>query len=273
MYNITCSIVLYNNSLPLLKAAINSFLNTELPVKLYLIDNSPYDTLRDINIDDRIEYVFNPSNPGFGTGHNIAIQKVQDNSAYHLILNPDISYKEGVLEQIVSFMDQNPEVGVLMPKVLFPDGKIQCLAKLLPTPLNFVVRRFVPIKRLREKIDYNFELKGSNYDKIISVPFLSGCFLLFRTEVLKQIGGFDENIFMYTEDIDICRRVIDSGYQSVFYPLVYVYHDHEVKSFKSFKNFKVYLKSAIYYFNKWGWFYDKRRKEINDRTLNQLKTS
>ena len=158
-----------------------------------------------------------------------------------------------------------------MPKVLYPDGRIQFLAKLLPTPLNFIVRRFIPITALKKIIDYNFELRMSGYNKIFDAPFLSGCFLFFRTSALEQIGGFDERIFMYTEDIDICRRIINTGYRSMFYSEVQVYHDHQKKSFFNFKNVKVYLKSAIYYFNKWGWFWDLNRMKINKDTLNKLK--
>ena len=88
-FEITGTIVLYKNSTDILLNTIRSFLNTELSVKLYLIDNSPTNELKDIALDPRLEYIHNPSNPGFGAAHNLAIKKVLDNSNYHLILNPD----------------------------------------------------------------------------------------------------------------------------------------------------------------------------------------
>jgi GT2 family glycosyltransferase len=269
--NISCSIVLYENDVEQLTNAIVSSLNTNLLSVLYLIDNSPNDSLRNIYNHEKVIYIHNPSNPGFGTAHNIAIEKCLRSSQFHLILNPDIYFDSNVLPEMVNYMASHTNIGVMMPKVLYPDGSIQYLAKLLPTLADFIFRRLIPIRALKNHINDRFELKKSNYDQILDVPFLSGCFLLFRTNVLEEIKGFDEKIFMYTEDIDICRRVIDAAYRCVFFPKVHAYHDHEKKSFKDLKNLKVYLKSAIYYFNKWGWFFDSRRVKINKATLKQIK--
>ncbi len=270
IYNVTASIVLYKNDREMLKKAFSSFLNSKLSSKLYLIDNSPTQELNDIISDSRVIYIHNPTNPGFGKAHNIAINKVIDTSKYHLILNPDVYFDEGVIEAIIKYMDENTNIGVLMPKVLYPDGRIQYLAKLLPSPLDFIIRRIIPIASVKQIIGKKFELRNSGYDKIIDVPYLSGCFLLFKTDALKKVKGFDEHIFMHMEDIDICRRTINAGYQSVFYPKVYIYHDHTYKSFFDYNTLRVYLRSAIYYFNKWGWVKDKDRKIINKKTLDQL---
>lgn len=269
-YSLTASIVLYNNSEEIVKRTISSFLATSLSIKLILVDNSPSNELRHLCDDCRVEYIHNPSNPGFGSGHNTAIRRIANESKYHLVLNPDVYFNDGVLENIVKFMENDPQIGALMPKVLYPDGRIQYVAKLLPTPLNFFIRRLLPFKRIVKRIDERFELRISEYNNIMEVPFLSGCFIVFPTAVVQQVAGFDENIFMYTEDIDICRRIINAGYKTIFYPDVFIFHDHQRKSFLSYKNLKVYTKSAIYYFNKWGWFWDTSRREINARVLSQF---
>jgi GT2 family glycosyltransferase len=85
MYDVVCSLVIYKNEKKQLLDAINSFLNTSLCVKLILIDNSPTNDLKDLIFDTRVEYLFNPSNPGYGTSHNIAIKKYWDNSKFHLV--------------------------------------------------------------------------------------------------------------------------------------------------------------------------------------------
>ena len=272
-YLLTSTLVIYKERPEILRMAIDSFLNTDLRIKLYLIDNSPTDILRNIILDERVEYIFNPINPGFGSGHNIGIKLVKFDSKYHLILNPDIYFKKGVIEQLIDFIEADEKkIGVLMPKILYPNGKIQYLAKLLPTPLDFIVRRVVPIPYIKKQKNKVFELHSSGYDKIMDVPFLSGCFLLFRTDVLQKVKGFDEKIFMYTEDIDICRRVNKLGYRSIFYPSTCVYHAHIEKPIVNFLTFMIYLNSAIYYFNKWGWFWDRERVMINKRTLKQINT-
>lgn len=271
LYDIVCSLVIYKNDKKQLLDAIDSFLNTDLEVKLVLIDNSPTNDLANIKIDSRVEYVHNPSNPGYGCTHNIGIRKYLDQTKYHLVLNPDIYYSTGVLEDILNYMDRNENIGLLMPKILYPDGRTQYLAKLLPTPFVFFARRFLPIASLKKKISDKFELRFSGYDTIMEVPYLSGCFMVFRTEVLKKIDGFDENIFMHMEDLDITRRCHDAGFKTIFYPNQVVYHDHLYKSFLTIANLKMYFTSAFYYFNKWGWIFDRKRSVINKKTIQDIK--
>lgn len=270
MYDIVCSIVLFKNDKKQITDAINSFLNTDLLVKLVLIDNSPDERLKDLVFDNRIEYIFNPKNPGFGTSHNLAINKYSEKTKYFLVLNPDIYFNKGVLEDLFIFLNNNSNVGLLMPKILYPDDSIQYLAKLLPTPFIFLLKRFFPKNIFTERILNKYELRFSGYNKIIEAPYLSGCFMFFRAIVFKQIKGFDEKFFMHMEDLDISRRCYEAGYRNIFYPLNFVYHDHLYKSVLNFSNFKIYLKSAIYYFNKWGWFFDFKRKNINEEIINKI---
>src|SRR5438045_6492966 len=98
MHQLTCSIVLYKNDISVLNKAIESVLQTNLDIKLYLIDNSPTDDLRKIACAKTIDYVFNNKNFGFGNAHNIALQKAVESAPYHLVLNPDIEFENGLLE-------------------------------------------------------------------------------------------------------------------------------------------------------------------------------
>lgn len=157
-----------------------------------------------------------------------------------------------------------------MPKVLYPDGSLQYLCKLLPTPYDWIGRRFNPIKYLVNKRNEVFELQFTGYDKIMDVPYLSGCFMFLRLDAIEKIGGFDEGIFMYGEEADLCRRLIGGGYKTVFYPHVEIYHHFEKGSHKSWRLTKIGIESAIYYFNKWGWFFDSERRKINTKTLLKL---
>lgn len=270
-FDLTATIVLYQNNLDLVEHAIKSFLNTDLNVKLFLVDNSPTDKLKkltEIN-PERIEYIPNPTNPGFGAGHNIVLEMISDISPYHIILNPDIYFDEGVNEKIIDYLELNKNVGLVMPKVLYPDGSTQYVAKLLPKPFNLIFRRFLPFKSIVKKMDFKYELQFSGYNRIMNVPYLSGCYMFLRTKILKEVGLFDDKIFMYLEDADLTRR-IHRDYETIFYPDAEVYHKFEKGSHKSNRLLKIAIKSAIYYHNKWGWFFDKERTQINNRLLKDL---
>ncbi len=272
MKKINGTIVLYNNDKTLLEKAIESFLNTELEVKLYLIDNSETDELQYLEeMDDRIEYIFNDANLGFGAGHNITLRKSMDDSVvYHLVLNPDVYYESGILEELVTYMDANPDVANVMPKVYYPDGRIQRLCKMLPTPLELIFRRFMFSEKAIQKLNEKYELHSSGYDKEMNVPYLSGCFMLLRVEHLKDVGLFDEKMFLHMEDLDLNRRLYEK-YRTMFYPHVNITHVHAKESHKRRDHLLMHIKSTIYYFNKWGWFFDRERRKINKELLERLK--
>lgn len=266
------SIVLYKNDEELLKKAINSFLNTNLEVKLYLIDNSPTDDLKYLStLDNRIEYIFNSKNLGFGKAHNIALKKsLQQGVPYHLVLNPDVYFEKGVIEELMEYMQENNDVANVIPKTFYPDGRLQYLCKLLPTPMELVVRRFIRSDKIIQKINRNYELHDFGYDKILNIPFLSGYFMFLRVEYLKEVGLFDENIFMYMEDTDLNRRLHDK-HRTIFYPYVSIIHVHARESYKRKALLIAHIKSTIYYFNKWGWFFDSFRRKKNKEVIKSIK--
>ena len=104
----------------------------------------------------------------------------------------------------------------------------------------------------------------------MNVPIISGCFSLFRLEALEKVGLYDEKFFMYFVDFDLSRR-IHAMFKTIYYPEVSVMHAHERGAAKNFKLFRIFALSAITYFNKYGWFFDKERKRINNEVLNQVK--
>lgn len=255
-FDIVASIVMYQNDRKVLRETIDSFLNTKLNVQLLLIDNSPTDALKDLIEDDRVEYIFNDANIGFGAAHNIGIAKSLENSNYYLVLNPDIYFSEGNLEKMLDFMDKSPEVGQMLPKVLYPDGSIQYLCKRNPKPFDLFVRRFMPesLKKYFKKRLESYDYRNHDYNKTIyDIPYLSGCFMLFRTSTLKEVGFFDDRIFMYIEDADITRRFLEKS-RTVYYPEAEVYHHFAKGSHKSLKLMSYSIHGAFIYFNKWGWF-------------------
>lgn len=271
---ITASIVLYKTKIADLKQVMDSFFSTHsLDIHLFLVDNSPTDELKSICGEyqkNSISYIFNNANLGYGSAHNVAIKEsVKQGGKYHIILNPDIYFDKDVIGELTNYMEANPNVGNIMPKIVYPDGGLQYLCKLLPTPMDLILRRFIPLKTWKNKRNEVYELHASGYDKIMNIPNLSGCFMFLRISALQEVGLFDENIFMYLEDIDLNRR-IHRKYQTIFYPYVTVVHCHQKESYKSKKLLKAHIKSAIYYFNKYGWLFDNERKKINKKVLKYI---
>ncbi|MEM6523615.1 MAG: glycosyltransferase family 2 protein [Bacteroidota bacterium] len=268
-YDLVISIVLYKSNIEMVRKTINSFSNLGLKFKLVLSDNSPDDSLKSLEgISPFIEYQFNEGNLGFGKAHNKVIRKYINCSKYHLVLNPDVYFDKDTLEFLVNYLEINSDVGQVMPKVLYPNGDIQYLCKLLPTPLDLFLRRFFPSFPGASHRNDLYELRKTGYNRRINVPYLSGCFMLLRNSVLKEVGLFDERIFMYIEDADLSRR-IHKEYRTMYIPDVHITHHYEKGSYKNFKLMLYNIHGAYIYFSKWGWFIDKERRRINSRVLNE----
>ena len=264
---ITASLVTYNNDLTLLRKLIKSCIACDDLTKLYIINNG-----RPLQLasSPKIELIELEKNVGFGKAHNVAFRKILNQSDYHLVVNPDIIFDAKIISELKQYMDVYQKIGLMMPKVLNMDGTVQYNCKLLPSPFNLIIRRFLYFfPSLLESNNYQYEMRFTNYDAIQQVPVISGCFMFFRTAALKKIGLFDERYFLYVEDVDICRR-INEFYQTIYFPKVSVYHQHAKGSYKSLKLMWYNMVSAIRYFNKWGWW-DNSRKKINEQLINNNK--
>lgn len=268
---ITASLVLYNTRKHELDRLWSCIRRSTVVPHLYVIDNSPIRADHPVFDDPGVTYIKAGENLGYGRGHNIALRAVLEHSELHFVFNPDICFAPEELEKMVRFMRSDRTVGQLMPKVLYPDGSLQYLCKLIPNPADLFLRRFAagPFKPLLRKRMERFELRFTGYDKVMDVPYLSGCFMLFRTAALRRVGLFDERFFMYPEDIDITRR-INAEFRTVYFPGATVLHDHARESYKSVRSMWIHAENLIRYFNKWGWIRDEQRSRANCETLRQF---
>jgi GT2 family glycosyltransferase len=270
MMQIYVSIVVYKTNIEMLKKCIDSVRLSSVDFVIYIIDNSPVDDLRVFSLSENCIYEHRPDNPGSGAGHNLVIRKsLTEGIRYHLVINPDIDFDQDVISILINYLENNPDVAHVMPEVLNIDGSIQRLCKLLPTPLDLIFRRFLPgnFGLQRKK---RFELWESEYNKIMFVPYLSGCFMLLRCEALKNIGIFDERFFMYLEDVDLSRRLA-ALYEIQYFPGASITHAHGAASYKSWRMLYAHISSAVKYFCKWGWIFDHKKNELNSKALNLLK--
>lgn len=263
---VSASLVLYNNRksdvMSVIDCAINSIIE-----RIVVIDQSENDYYRFLEeYSSKVRYIHN-QNMGYGAGHNLAMRIIYNEIElqYHVVLNPDVTFSESCISGLLKFMLADSNIGLIMPKVYYPDGRLQYLCKLLPTPLDILSRYLFNgrcfIKRYKRMI-----LQSSNYDKIMNIPYLSGCFMFFSFKALIDVGGFDERFFMHFEDLDISRR-IHQKYKTLFIPDEEIIHAHAASQRRSFKMMLISLNSAIKYFNKWGWFWDTQRRYINKTTI------
>jgi hypothetical protein len=242
---ITASIVLFNERSEELTRAINSFMETPLSKKLFLIDHSPQKNFIEEFKHPDIEYIFMGKNVGFGAGHNLILNKIKNISTYHLILNPDVYFNVSVIEKLIAILNENNDVAMIAPKVKFPNGTLQVTYRKFPTFLQ-LVKRFFGISTKDEE----YPLKNV---KPFSPDFLHGCFLLFKTDDFIRLNGFDERYFMYMEDVDIARKMDQLRMKKLYYPDVEITHVFKKGSSKKIKLFFIHVSSIIKYYQKWGW--------------------
>ena len=243
---------------------------------LYVVDNAPSREMAGLFEGlSRATYIANGRNLGYGRAHNIAMKlALEAGASYHLVLNPDIYWdvETDVPARLREFMEETPSCGLAMPKVLWPDGSVQPLCKLLPRPADLIRRRFMPAGSRYSRQNRRFELHASGYNKVMEVPSLSGCFMFLRCSALRRAGMFDPRFFLYAEDVDLCRR-IGLVADTLFVHHVSVVHEYQRGSYKSLRLLFHHIVSCVRYFNKWGWVNDPVRDEVNGRCMAQLPSS
>ena len=257
---LTISIVTYNHE-GIIREVLESLimnLPRGLQSSIFLVDNQSTDRtseiLREYSIlYDHVKFFQNYKNSGYGAGHNFVIEKIK--SKYHVIFNPDILINDNIFTPLIRYMDLNPDVGIVCPKFLYRNGKLQPLNHRHPTIYDLFLRRFIPkiLKPIFKRRLAYYEMQDVGYENICDVPFVSGAFMLCRTDVLKEIGGFDKRYFLYFEDADLSREFQRHGYRTVFFPTVSVIHIWERAAHKSWKIAAIFVVSAMRYFNKWGY--------------------
>lgn len=162
-------------------------------------------------------------NLGFTGGQNLMIE---ERSAPHvLLLNSDTVVHEGAIPQLMEYLEANPEVGVLGPKLLNPDGSLQLSCRRFPNPLAALFRN-TPLGKLFPNNRYtrDYLMADFQHDHPMEVDWVSGAALLARKELVDKIGGLDPEFFMFCEDVDWCWRAWKAGYKVTYLPSSVITH-------------------------------------------------
>ncbi len=249
------SIIIVNwNARDYLRKCLESvYINSDqLSLEVFVVDNGSVDNSVDMIKRDfpDVSLIENKSNHGFGAANNQALRRCAGEFA--LILNPDTEVCPGSLRKMVDFLRQNPRAGAVGAKLLNPDGSIQLTcARNFPTIvteffwLTTLFRRF-PKNRL---VGYYLMSYWDHKDER-AVDCLSGACVLVRRDILQKLDFFDEDYFMYGEDVDLCYRIKKSGWQIWYLPEAQLIHYGRGSSNRISETAAIYDRKAIQLFFK-----------------------
>ncbi|MCV9910490.1 glycosyltransferase family 2 protein [Brucella sp. HL-2] len=257
---LTISIVTFNpnfaeleKTLNSLKIALNGFADETFSITV--VDNSDSNEVASFLMRNYSELplklIHGQGNVGFGRAHNIALQEMGE---FHLILNPDIQLAQDALVNALAFMRENENCGLLSPHASWPDGQRQYLCKRYPAVFDLILRGFAPrkIRSLFSTRLARYEMQAETQDVAYwNPPIVSGCFMFFKGTTLKNAGGFSDKFFLYFEDFDLAlrsRKIADTAYL----PTIRVVHAGGHASKKGLWHIKVFIRSAIKFYNTHG---------------------
>ncbi len=193
---------------------------------IFIQDNASTDGVNRILSEfPQVSLTVNPDNLGFAKAVNKALE--QGRGDYVVLLNPDTYITNGFFESGMVFMHKHPDVGVIGPKILDNDGKLQNSARGFPNPLtaffgrsSFLSRVFPNNPLTRRNL---LSLKSDGKTPM-EVDWVSGACMMVRRKAVETVGVLDERFFMYWEDADWCRRMWQSGWKVIYFPVTSVYH-------------------------------------------------
>jgi len=190
-----------------------------------VVDNASFD--KSVEMVRRefpwVRLIQNSENLGFARACNRGIEASR--GRYIFLLNSDTEVEKGAFPALVRFGDENPDVGIFGPKVLNPDGSLQCSCRRFPT-LKAALFRYTPLGRLFPRNPYTSEYRLADWDHSHprDVDWVSGAAMVVRREMLDAIGAFDAGFFMYCEDVDLGYRAKQADWRVAYYPGASVTH-------------------------------------------------
>ncbi len=267
--NLRISIVSFSTELEQLKstfasvagAARNLAYKTGLHTKVIIVNNK-----KGFSIDPKIfrdsvvqGEVLSPriidthGNVGYGCGHNLAIES--DSVGYHLILNPDVDIDQQAMELGVMYLEAHPEIGMVSPYADGSDGRKQHLCKRYPSVFDLFLRGFMPERVTRsfsERLAHYEMQELSESNATVGIPIISGCFMLCRSSVLAEVGGFDSRYFLYFEDFDLSLR-LGAVAGIAYLPSMRIRHLGGQASKKGLWHILMFIRSGFRFFSTHGW--------------------
>lgn len=215
------------NTIDDLRACLQSLRENqdEANFEVLVIDNASSDGSPDMVEQEFPEFrlLRQTTNLGFTGGHNLAIK---ERRGHHVaLLNSDTVVHKGAIKTLVEYMREHPEVGIVGPKLLNPDGSLQYSCRKFPNPVaaafrNTFLGRLFP----NNKYTRDYLMQDWDHSQPQTVDWLSGAAMFIRKEVIDTVGVLDNNLFMYCEDVDLCKRAWLGNFQVMYLPEAVITH-------------------------------------------------
>ena len=230
MIDISVIIVNYNVK-ELLEQCIKSIFaaSGKLSVEVIVVDNNSFDGSAEFIRqkfpgDLRLKLIESPVNLGFAKANNLGAKEAT--GEYLLILNPDTILQEDTLDRSLEFYKAGKDIGALTCKLILPNGKLDLACRRsFPTP-SVAVYRILGLSRIfpKSKLFGKYNLTYLDENDTYEVDAIVGAFMLIKKDVYDKVKGFDEDYFMYGEDLDLCFRIKKAGYRIFYFPKTSIIH-------------------------------------------------
>jgi N-acetylglucosaminyl-diphospho-decaprenol L-rhamnosyltransferase len=221
-------VIVSYNTRDLLRACLDSIVATldgGLTYEVVVVDNASTDGSAAMIREGfpQVRLLANSDNRGFAASNNQAIQK--SSGRYVILLNPDTEVRQGALQHMMRVLEERSEIGVVGPKLLFPDGRLQHSAFTFPT-LAMVFLDFFPLQDRLLDTPLNGRYPRALYERgePFAIDHPLGAALMVRRQVIDEVGPLDERFFMYCEEIDWCMRIKEAGWEIVCCPRAEIVH-------------------------------------------------
>jgi len=221
-----------------------------------VVDNGSSDGSREMVAEEFpwARLVDNPGNPGYASACNKGLAAASH--PYVLILNSDVEFLAGGLEEVIDYLDAHPEVGALGPMVLNSDGSRQMSCRRFPSMWQNIVHGFLGDFWPDNPFTRSYQMKNMRQEEVREADWVSGAAMFVRRGAVEQVGGFDEGYFMYVEDVDLCWRLKRAGFKVVYHPAFkLIHHIGRTSSQQSVRMLYEHHRSMYLFFRKryTGW--------------------
>ena len=170
----------------------------------------------------QVKLLAQKENVGFPRGNNIGMAEAT--GRYLMLLNPDTVVVGDALQQLVRFLDEHPDVGVVGPQLRFGDGTIQSSRRRFPSVwTGFFESTWLQPYAPKPLLEHFYVEDKADYE-LCEVDWVMGAALVTRREIVDQIGGMDPEYFMYSEELDWCRRIKAAGWRVFYLPAAQIIH-------------------------------------------------